>query len=149
MLSSKTRDELLTLLDALVNETITAEEHRRLESLLLADAEARELFRQYIGLHCQLRQVAQSWAEEKLARLTEAIESGAHLPPPVPAPDSPRPGLIYGVILSLLVGFAAGVLWFRHLTADNPVLPPGKSDQPATTVSQHLSPPDRLPHDPL
>ncbi|MGB9688847.1 hypothetical protein [Thermogutta sp.] len=146
MLSSKTRDELLTLLDALVNETITTEEHRRLESLLLADAEARELFWQYLGLHCQLRQLAQSWAEEKLLRLTEAIESGAPSPSPMSTPDSPRPGLIYGVILSLLVGFAAGVLWFRHLTAENSVLPSGKSDQPTTTVSQSLPPPDRLPH---
>ncbi|MEJ5342615.1 MAG: hypothetical protein WHT09_13715 [Thermogutta sp.] len=147
MLSSKIRDELLTLLDALVNETITPEEHRRLESLLLADGEARELFRQYVGLHCQLRQLAQSWAEEKLLRLTEAIETSANSSAPMPTPDSPRPGLIYGVILSLLVGFAAGVLWFRHLTADNPVVSPENCSRSASPASHIPPPPERLPHD--
>lgn len=140
MLCNKTRDELLNLLDALINETISAEQHRRLEDLLMAEPEARELFRQYIDLHCQLKQLAQSWTQERLLRLTEAIEFPPHPPSGLSSTEPSRPGLIYGLVLSLLVGFAAGVLWLRHLAVDRDAAPPFTSSAGAASVQEDSSP---------
>lgn len=140
MLCNKTRDELMNLLDALINETISPEQHQRLEALLMAEPEARELFRQYIHFHCQLKQLAQSWAQQRLLRLTEAIE----FPPPPPSglstTEPSRPGLIYGLVLSLLVGFAAGVLWLRHLAVDKDLAPPVAPSAGAASVQEGSAP---------
>jgi hypothetical protein len=115
MLCHNTRDELFGLLDALLNETISQEQFRRLEAILLAEAEARQIFRQYLKLHQQLRTLAQAWAEEKLVQLAEG-----------PIPEAPSPatpgqlgqGVVYGLLIALGLAVLAGALWFRHIQAE-------------------------------
>lgn len=140
MLSSKTRDELLTLLDALLNETISAEQHQRLQSILVAEPEARVLFREYVTLHCQLRQLAQSWVQERLLSLNQ-IASSDSPPPELPVAEASRPGVIGGVILSLLVGFTAGVLWLRHLSLEHATCSHAGPGGPTASVTVCTDPP--------
>lgn len=131
MLCPQTRDELLSLLDALLNETISAEQFQRLQAILLADQEARDLFRQYLTLHQQLRRCAEAVNQERLAQLTEG--------PPLNPASSPSPsnhlrlGMLYGFLLAVGLGLVAGTLWFRHSRADVP------------TASSQVSPTTQFP----
>ncbi|MGQ9821524.1 MAG: hypothetical protein ACUVQK_06645 [Thermogutta sp.] len=58
MLCGKTREELLVLLEAVVNETISPAQHRRLEEILTSSAEARSIYLDYLDMHAGLRAVA-------------------------------------------------------------------------------------------
>lgn len=130
MLCPNMRDELFGLLDALLNETISQEQFRRLEAILLAEAEARQIFRQYLKLHQQLRTLAQVWAEEKLAKLAEG-----------PIPETPSPatpgqigqGVVYGFLIALGLAVLAGALWFRHIRAET-TNPDHMGAQPASQI---------------
>ena len=60
-MSEKQQQELYHLFGSLCNETITAEEHDRLQSLLTDDADVRLLYFQYLDLHLELgQQVSES-----------------------------------------------------------------------------------------
>jgi len=125
MLCQNTRDELFRLLDALLNETISQEQFRRLEAILLAEAEARQIFRRYLALHQQIRTLAQSWAEEKLVKLAEgpAPES-----PPTSPPSQLGQGIVYGFLIAIGLAVLAGALWFRHIRAETPSSVPVSSE---------------------
>jgi len=141
MLCQNTRDELFRLLDALLNETISQEQFRRLEAILLAEAEARQIFRRYLSLHQQLRTLAQTWAEEKLVKLAEGPTPES---PPVPSSGQLGQGIVYGFLIAIGLAVVAGALWFRHIRAETP--------SPARVVSEPVSqakfvchPPDGSP----
>lgn len=139
MLCQNTRDELFRLLDALLNETISAEQFRRLEAILLAEAEARQIFRHYLKLHQQLRRLAQAWTEEKLLKLAEG-------PIPDNSVTAPQGQLGQGVVCALLVALGlaalAGTWWFRHIRAETPQLP---SSHPVCQVDLVGDPPGLVP----
>ncbi|MGQ9505370.1 MAG: hypothetical protein ACUVQG_08790 [Thermogutta sp.] len=130
MLCQNTRDELFRLLDALLNETISPEQFHRLEAILLAEAEARQIFRQYLKLHQQLRTLAQAWAEEKLIKLAEG---------PVPENSAANTaaqlgqGVVHGLLFALGIAALAGIWWFRHIRAEPPAPHPVNS-QPVCQV---------------
>lgn len=128
MLCHNTRDELFRLLDALLNETISEEQFRRLEAILLAEAEARQIFRRYLTLHHQLRTLAKSWAEEKLVKLAEGPNPEV---PPVSPSGQMGQGILYGFLIAIGLALLAGALWFRHIRAETPC--------PPATLSESIS----------
>jgi len=67
------RDELLKLIGAICNEAATAAQVDRLESLMLDDAEARRVYRQYMSLHASLRRYAMAYEHEAAAVDLESI----------------------------------------------------------------------------
>lgn len=121
MLCQNTRDELFRLLDALLNETISEAQFRRLEAILLAEAEARQIFHHYLKLHQQLRTLAQAWTEEKLLKLAEG---------PIPDNSVAAPqgqlgqGVVYALFVALGLAALAGIWWFRHIRAETPTPQP-------------------------
>ena len=57
---TRQHNELLTLLEQLCDSTLSDEEWLRLEDILLADAQARWIYRQYLDLHAGLQQYHQA-----------------------------------------------------------------------------------------
>src|SRR5690242_6014086 len=72
-MSPEVRLELLRLLSALCDGTLTEPQHLRLEHLLGADAECRRMYLQYTDLHARL--------------LTHPLSAGT----PLPAAEAPAP----------------------------------------------------------
>lgn len=141
MLCHNTRDELFRLLDALLNETISQEQFRRLEAILLAEAEARQIFRRYLALHQQLRTLAKSWAEEKLVRLAEGPNPES---PAVSSSSQMGQGIVYGFLIAIGLAILAGALWLRHIRAETPCPPPTISHSTAPTALVCDSPSSRV-----
>ena len=53
-----TREELLELLGALADQSITPDEHRRLEQILAEDATSRQVYFDYLNVHFGLHRLA-------------------------------------------------------------------------------------------
>lgn len=76
MLCGKTREELLVLLEAVVNETISPAQHRRLEEILTSSAEARSIYLDYLDMHAGLRTVALEQGEDRQVSQIVAMVQG-------------------------------------------------------------------------
>ena len=72
-------NRIIPLIDALLQETITADQHAELEEILKTDAETRQLYIDYLQVHSGLS----SWA-------TEIRESDQWVPHPAPLPSRTR-----------------------------------------------------------
>ncbi len=78
MLGGKTREELLVLLEAVVNETISPDQHRRLEEILTHSAEARSIYLDYLDMHAGLRALAMAQSEDaQMSRIVAMVEQEA------------------------------------------------------------------------
>jgi hypothetical protein len=131
--------ELRELLDALCEETITAEQLRRLEDLILSHPEAEAYYVQTMGLHAELARhfVGGPTAKEPAvppgpAGEATGIERGQATPGPRPAVPAPRIGrwrrALWGGLG--LAGLAAGlvlavVLWQLRSSGKPLPAPPG------------------------
>jgi hypothetical protein len=111
--------ELQALLDALCEESVTAEQVRRLEELVLTRPEAEAYYVQYLSLQADLVGhigVLPAPAEQVLRARVRAVHPGVEPQPPAPgevgAPPPParrRPRLLFWGTLGL-AGLAAGLL---------------------------------------
>lgn len=75
-------DELWSLLEALCEDRISAEEVARLESLVLSSKEARQLYVRYIDLHGSLY-----WNAAFAARTEDVLPTSKEFEMPAPAPE--------------------------------------------------------------
>jgi hypothetical protein len=109
--------ELQTLLDALCEETITAEQFRRLEELLLAHPEAEAYYVQYASLQADLVRHFGGAPAPAGAGAPAAVEPA---PARQPAPPSPRRRGWRRLALESLAALAAGILLVVVLTGRRP-----------------------------
>jgi hypothetical protein len=134
------REELLELVEALCCGTIAPVQHERLQARLAADADARQLYFDYLDLHLQLRQ----WRRAAAAKEDEGSVIGGQgsgfcelehqplvaspsPPPRLPSPFSPLSSfagaiLSYGVV-GIIVCVGVLATWAWKAPADQPGLP--------------------------
>jgi hypothetical protein len=145
--------ELRALLDALCEESITAEQVRRLEELVLARPEAEAFYIQYMGLHADLvgcfgappawQQAGERAGGGEGGETQKPRGRDPGLAPPPPRTSAPparsRPRLFWGML-----GLAAGVLlalawalWPRPAAGPAPPEPePEASDDTVAVLLQ-------------
>ncbi|MEN6496658.1 MAG: hypothetical protein ABFD16_20405 [Thermoguttaceae bacterium] len=105
------REELFALMGALVNDTITPDDYRRLEALLLRDAEARQFYFDYLDIHFGLHdwQLRDEEAAP-LAALRQQLDASS---PTAARPAQNRQWLRYAMVIAatLCVSFVLQFLW--------------------------------------
>src|SRR5262245_46782553 len=106
---TEARRELLGLLSALCDGDLDAERHARLEGLLADDAQARELYLQYVDVHARL-----------LVRPLPAVNAQPAAPVRRPAAVVFRCALVAS--LTLAASLLAQLLWWQR-----PAPPPGQA----------------------
>ncbi len=136
MLGTKVREELMVLLEAVVNGTISPGQHRRLEEILSSSAEARSIYLDYLDLHAGLRALALGKEDEQqVAWITNMVEAE------VSAAKSGKAGraarlqgwsmfLVGCMVLGVLVAWLAGRVFPTRL----PAVPPTPPQHVATVV---------------
>ncbi|NMC21790.1 MAG: hypothetical protein GYA33_15375, partial [Thermogutta sp.] len=129
MLSGKTREELMVLLEAVVNETISPAQHRRLEEILTSSAEARSIYLDYLDMHAGLRAVTLGQSEDQqMSRIVAMVEKeasaarrGSRGRAAVSHPWVAAVGA--GVLIAVLVGWLLGKLSGKAPPTDAPIAP--------------------------
>lgn len=114
-------EELLTLLNALCNDNLGPDEHRRLQELLLNDAEAQRTYLEYLDLHLVLRRLFPAPSDQALGESLPPVPAPSGIAVPVEVPSSPvttrrggwRAPHYAGMSLALAVLVACGAFWLR------------------------------------
>lgn len=126
MLCGKTREELLVLLEAVVNETISPAQHRRLEEILTSSAEARSIYLDYLDMHAGLRAVALGQGEDQqVSRIVAMVQedAAAGRPGNCGRRSLPRPWVAViaaGVMIAVLAGWLLGRLSAKAPPTETP-----------------------------
>src|SRR5262249_42061277 len=124
--------ELRELLDALCEESITPEQVRRLEELVLTHPEAEAYYVQYMSLYADLGGHFGTLPARAGQSLRDRVGAGQPVGAP-PPPPPPRVGFLPGAALGLS-GAAAAVLIVMALTQRGPDPPP---PGPAPEATDH------------
>lgn len=137
MLCGKMKEELLVLLEAVVNETISPAQHRRLEEILTSSAEARSIYLDYLDMHAGLRAVAMGQGEERqVSRIVAMVEAEASTAGTASRKRTAfsRPWAMVvaaGVVLAVLAGW-----WLGKLAGKAPATGQPKAPEHVATITR-------------